>query len=39
MMGTRLYYPMWGAEEDDDDAFEHRLDAVCKEIGDRCKPM
>ena len=26
---------MWGAEDDGREAFERRLDAVCREIGDR----
>ena len=30
---------MWDAEMDDDAAFERRLDAVAREIGDRGKPM
>ena len=38
LLGARLWYPFWDADQDDDDAFEKRLDAVCKEIGDRGKP-
>ena len=30
---------MYDAEQDDTAAFERRLDAVCKEIGDRGKLM
>ena len=37
IMGTRLWYQMWDAEEDDDGAFERRLDSVVREIGDRGK--
>lgn len=39
IMGTRLWYAMWDAEHDSEAAFERRLDAVCREIGDRGKPM
>jgi hypothetical protein len=35
ILGTRLWYPMWDAEKDDDAAFEKRLDNVVREIGDR----
>ena len=37
IMGTRMWYEMWDAEQDDDAAFEQRLDAVVREIGDRGK--
>ncbi len=37
--GTRLWYPFWNAEEDDDAAFERRVDPVVREIGDRAKRM
>ena len=30
---------MWDAHEDSDEAFERRIDAVCREIGDRGKLM
>ena len=30
---------MWDAEDDDDAAFERRVDAVCREIGERGKLM
>lgn len=30
---------MWDAEEDNDDAFELRMDSVCREIGDSGKPV
>ena len=33
------WYGFWDAEEDDADAFERRLDAVVREIGERCKLM
>jgi hypothetical protein len=34
-----MWYAMWNAEKDDDSAFERRLDAVVREIGDRGKLM
>lgn len=37
IMGTRLWYQMWDSENDDDDAFERRLDDVVREIGERGK--
>ena len=37
MLGTRLWYAMWDAENDDDDAFERRLDSVVREVGERGK--
>ena len=36
-MGTRLWYAMWDAENDDDATFERRLGSVMREIGDRGK--
>ena len=36
-MGTRLWYSMWDANEDDDVAFDRRVSPLLKEIGDRCK--
>ena len=36
-MGTRLWYQMRDAAEDDDAAFERRLDGVVREIGERGK--
>eukprot|EP01051_Picozoa_sp_SAG22_P024116 SAG22_NODE_6541_length_841_cov_1.412399_2_plen_59_part_01 len=39
IMGTRLWYQMWDAENDDDAAFESRLDSVTREIGDRGKVL
>ena len=36
-MGTRLWYAMWDANEDDDAAFERRANPMLREIGDRCK--
>jgi hypothetical protein len=39
ILGTRMWYSMWDAEKDDDDAFERRLDSVVREIGDRGKVM
>jgi hypothetical protein len=38
LMGTRLWYPFYHAEGDDEAAFERRLDAVVREIGDRGQP-
>jgi hypothetical protein len=37
ILGTRMWYSMWDAEQDDDTAFERRLDSVVREIGDRGK--
>eukprot|EP01043_Picozoa_sp_COSAG02_P045319 COSAG02_NODE_4131_length_5739_cov_5.860993_4_plen_280_part_00 len=31
----RSWYAFYNAEDDDDDAFEKRVDCICKEIGDR----
>ena len=39
ILGTRMYYNFHGAEVDDDAAFEKRMDAVVREIGDRGKPQ
>lgn len=38
LMGTRMWYSFWGSEDDDEAAFEKRVSAVCREIGDRGKP-
>ena len=38
ILGTRLWYAFWDADEDDDAAFEKRIDGVCKEIGARGRP-
>ena len=35
ILGTRMWYPLWDAEKDDDAAFERRLDSVIREIGER----
>jgi hypothetical protein len=35
ILGTRLWYAFWDADQDDDAAFEKRIDGVCKEIGGR----
>ena len=37
ILGTRMWYPFWDADQDNDTAFERRLDAVVREIGDRGK--
>jgi hypothetical protein len=37
ILGTRMWYAMWDAEQDDDAAFNNRLDSVVREIGDRGK--
>ena len=36
---TRMYYSFHDAADDDDVTFEKRVDAVVREIGDRCQPM
>jgi hypothetical protein len=38
ILGTRLWHPFWGADLDDDVAFEKRVDSLAREIGDRGKP-
>jgi hypothetical protein len=35
ILGTRMWYPFWDAGADDDAAFESRMDALCRELGDR----
>ena len=35
LLGTRLYYPFYSAESDDEAAFENRMDKLVVEIGDR----
>eukprot|EP01043_Picozoa_sp_COSAG02_P016366 COSAG02_NODE_717_length_18070_cov_20.762700_15_plen_309_part_00 len=37
ILGTRMWYAMWDAENDDDIAFERRVDSVTREIGERGK--
>jgi hypothetical protein len=37
ILGTRMWYGFWDADQDDDAAFERRLDSVIREIGDRGK--
>eukprot|EP01043_Picozoa_sp_COSAG02_P046879 COSAG02_NODE_4431_length_5366_cov_9.496298_4_plen_296_part_00 len=39
IMGTKMWYAMWDAMEDDDVAFEHRLDPLVREIGERGKQI
>jgi hypothetical protein len=39
ILGTRLWYAFWDAEQDSDDAFERRLDPVVREIGERGQRM
>ena len=39
ILGTRMWYAFWDADQDEDAAFEGRLDAVVREIGDRGKLM
>jgi hypothetical protein len=39
ILGTRMWYAMWDAEQDDDAAFNNRLDSVVREIGDRGKVL
>ena len=33
ILGTRMWYAFWEADQDDDAAFETRLDRVVREIG------
>jgi hypothetical protein len=33
ILGTRMWYAFWEADQDDDAAFETRLDSVVREIG------
>ena len=35
LLGTRIFYPFHDAHSLADDAFETRVDAVCREIGER----
>ena len=35
LMGTRVYYSFHGSQHDDEPSFEHRIDMVVREIGDR----
>ena len=37
ILGTRMWYGFWDADEDDDAAFERRIDVVIREVGDRGK--
>ena len=37
IMGTRLWYGFWDVENDNDAAFDCRVDSVVREIGDRGK--
>ncbi len=39
IMGTRMWYAFFDAEKDDHAAFEHRLEGVVREIGERGKLM
>ena len=39
LLGTRMWYAFWDADQDDDAAFETRMDSVVREIGDRGKLM
>jgi hypothetical protein len=39
ILGTRLWYAMWDADQDDDAAFERRLGSVLREMADRGKLM
>ena len=38
-LGTRMWYPFYGCEDDDDAAFEERVDSVAREIGERGKAI
>eukprot|EP01046_Picozoa_sp_COSAG06_P060920 COSAG06_NODE_13153_length_1288_cov_1.280067_1_plen_133_part_10 len=37
ILGTRIWYGFWDADQDDDTAFDRRLSAVLREVGDRGK--
>jgi hypothetical protein len=37
ILGTRMWYAMWDAENDDEAAFERWVDSVTREIGERGK--
>ena len=39
ILGTRLWYGFWDADEDSDAAFGRRLDPVVREVGTRGKLM
>jgi hypothetical protein len=39
ILGTRMWYSMWDAENDDDASFERRVDQVLREVGERGKPV
>lgn len=39
LMGARLWYAFYGADQDDHDAFESRVDNLVREIGDRGRLM
>ena len=39
VMGTRMWYSMRDAENDDGAAFERRVDGVVREIGERGKVL
>ena len=39
IMGTRMWYAMWDAENDDDATFESRMDSLVREIGERGKVL
>ena len=38
IMGTRMWYPFYSCESDDEKTFEKKVDAVVREIADRGKP-
>ena len=38
LMGTRVYYRFYDAENEDQAVFDTRIDQVVREIGDRGKP-
>jgi hypothetical protein len=37
LLGTRLWYGLWDADQDDDATFASRIEPVIREIGDRGK--
>ena len=38
ILGTRMWYPFYSCEDEDDAKFEKRVDPVAREIGERGKP-
>eukprot|EP01043_Picozoa_sp_COSAG02_P015292 COSAG02_NODE_648_length_18943_cov_924.526746_12_plen_190_part_00 len=38
LLGSRLWYSLWDADQDDDATFSSRIQPIIREIGDRGKP-